>query len=366
MNWFRDRINNFRLTGSQDNDSLEQEIEKKAYELWEQGGKLENTLNYYREKARQQVKDNFWKKHYNPYYLLEKKILEPGLTWIDKQAFFDILEKVGQLTIILGVISFIFTEDSRRNAEVFSAWQTITSVDEKQAGSGGRIEALEFLNSRPLRFPFIGFTKEYWYWEGKQCDKKPRLGYRFPRQNLSGLSAPNAYLAKINLCGAIVEQANLQGSSLMRAELQRVFMPIADLQNAYLLQANLQGAYLRESNLQGAWLMGANLHKAYLGGANLINTNLEGSNLKLANFRGANLLGASLQTNTLGEVDNFEGASYGNSETNPSFCPIKHNNYNNCSTIFPDGFDPNKAGMYLIITPEDYEEWKKYRETMSF
>lgn len=215
MNWFTDRINNLRLRGSQQNDSLEQEIERRAYYLWEQAERPEGTFDYYYKKAQLEpeikptadflweqagkpkgqfqhylkqaeleieirlmtyflwkqegqpedksdyYEDYYWEKAKQkvkfkrlpiiykpfyfvvgkPYYFVEKKILEPGLVWTDKQAFFDILGRLGNLAIIIGVISFIFTEDSRRNAEVFSAWQTITSA-EGQSGSGGRIETL--------------------------------------------------------------------------------------------------------------------------------------------------------------------------------------------------------------------------------
>ena len=203
MNWFRDRFNNFRLTGSQNNNSLEQEIEQRAYELWEQAGREEGSFDYYYQKAKlereikptayllweqagnpkgkfhkylQQAEreieirlmtyflwkqdgqpedkydyyeDYYWEKAkqkvkfkrlpivYKPFYfvvgkpysILERKILEPGLAWTDKQAFFDILERLGNLAIVIGVISFLFTEDDRRNAEFFSAWQTITSAE---------------------------------------------------------------------------------------------------------------------------------------------------------------------------------------------------------------------------------------------
>lgn len=46
---------------------------------------------------------------------------------------------------------------------MFAAWQTITSAH-GQSGSGGRIKAIEFLNSRPWRFPWIGFTEKDWFW----------------------------------------------------------------------------------------------------------------------------------------------------------------------------------------------------------
>lgn len=145
----------------------------------------------------------------NPYVLLEKRFLEPLDAWIEQQAFINILGKLGNLAVIVAVVSFVFGESTRRNNEVFSAWQTITSA-EGQSGSGGRIEALEFLNSRPLKFPWIGWTKESWYWDEreKECEFKRLLGLRWKRQFLEGLSAPKSILGNINLCGANLWQTN--------------------------------------------------------------------------------------------------------------------------------------------------------------
>ena len=222
-------------------------------------------------------------------------------------------------------ISFIFLEDSRRNAEVFSAWQTITSA-EGQSGSGGRIEALEFLNYRPLKLPLIGFTKEYWYWDqwSNQCKRTLLLGYRFPRQSLSGLSAPKAYLHNVKLCGANLSNSNLQDAYLLEAHLEN-----ADL-GGYLKNADL-----REANLENADLLGANLQEANLGNANLVRANLENTNLV--------------------ETD-LSGAIYTDSEST-IWC-----SNNDCGTVFPDGFDPKKAGMILMKTQEDYDKWKESRQ----
>ena len=421
MNWFRDRFNNFRLTGSQNNNSLEQEIEQRAYELWEQAGREEGSFDYYYQKAKlereikptayllweqagnpkgkfhkylQQAEreieirlmtyflwkqdgqpedkydyyeDYYWEKAKQkvkfkrlsivykpfyfvvgkPYYFLERKILEPGLAWTDKQAFFDIIGRLGNLAIVIGVISFIFTEDYRRNAEVFSAWQTITSA-EGQSGSGGRIEALEFLNSRPLKLPLIGFTKEYWYWDkwSNQCKKTWRLGYRFPRQSLSGLSAPNkAYLTAINLCGANLSRANLQDAFLWRANLQNANLWGANLQDAGLSGANLQDATLSRANLQDAGLSRANLQDADLIGANLKNADLIGANLSGAIY-------ADSKSNFILQIGLTDSMS----------TLILKCSTDSCITTFSDDFDPKKAGMILIRNKEDYEKWKNFRQ----
>ena len=194
---------------------------------------------------------------------------------------FTILGKLGNLAIVIAVVSLVFGEDIRHNNQVFNAWQTITSA-QGQSGSGGRIEALEFLNSRPLRFPWIGWTKKGWYWDRQkqECILKRLRGLRWQRQPLVGLSAPNnAYLVSILLCGA-----NLR---------------VADLIGANLSGANLSGASLIEANLEGA-----NWEVANLSGADLIGANLSGARLRLADLSGAHLsvadlIGAFLEWSTL-------------------------------------------------------------------
>lgn len=233
----------------------------------------------------------------------------------------DWLGRLGHLAIIIGVITFIFTEDSRRNAAVFSAWQTINSAEGK-SGSGGRIQALEFLNSRPLRFPLISPTQLnhlnksndkksdelewYWYSKSKKCQKQQdffvyKLWFRWDQEDLYGLSAPRAYLRKVNLCGAKLKNANLQ--------------------EAKLWEANLQNAHLKDTNLEDADLRGANLK----------NTDLKDTNLS--------------------------GAIYSDSESKFRWC-----SNDDCSTIFPDEFDPKQAGMILIRTDEDFNHSIKSRQ----
>ncbi|MFB2937544.1 pentapeptide repeat-containing protein [Aerosakkonemataceae cyanobacterium BLCC-F154] len=250
-------------------------IEKEAYLLWEADGKPEGRNDYYWTKAIEEITRKNLPCIYKFYYWLEKRILEPSEAWISKQALFSILERLGYLAIIVAVIEFIGGQQVRRNNEVFTAWQTITNVDaEKQSGSGGRKEALEFLNSRPLRFSWIGWTNEDWYWDKqeKKCKQKRLLGQRWPRQSLQGLSAPNAYLQGIVLCGANLVGANLRDANLVQAHLE----------GADLWKANLGGAGLKLANLKDANLMEANLQYAFLSEANLKEANLEGANLSYA------------------------------------------------------------------------------------
>ncbi|NER28406.1 MAG: pentapeptide repeat-containing protein [Symploca sp. SIO1C4] len=242
---------------------------------------------------------------------------------------------MGNVSLIIGVIVFISGEDQRREAEIYQAWQVITAAH-NQAGSGGRKEALEFLNSEPRRTP--------WFW------------MRWERQSLQGLEAPKAYLKGIQLSEADLGRANLQQANLGRANLQQAYLLRTNLQQASLWGANLQQAYLLEANLQQAYLWGANLQQAYLEYANLQQVNLGYANLQQAYLIGADLqqaylIGADLQQSFYTDETTSEAACNKVSIT-PSYpCPTK----------FPEGFNPKAAGMKLIKEVEDIpiREWEQ-------
>ena len=214
-----------RLQAQQQAEQYRQTVAEQAYLLWEADGKPDGKDDYYWKLAINQIEGNNFPSIYQPYYKLEKRILEPVDAWIDKQAFFAILGKLGNLAVVVAIVTFVFGENVRRNNEVFAAWQTITSAH-GQSGSGGRIKALNFLNSRPLRFPWIGWTKDlFWDEKAEECKEKLVLGRRWQRENLVGLSAPNkAYLAKILLCDANLRGANLQDAYLRWANLQQAIL----------------------------------------------------------------------------------------------------------------------------------------------
>ncbi|MEM7557090.1 MAG: pentapeptide repeat-containing protein [Cyanobacteria bacterium P01_A01_bin.84] len=305
-------------------EQYQQIIATKAYLLWEADGKLEGKDEYYWQLAIDHLEGNYFPTIYKPYYKLEKRVLEPVDAWIDKQAFFAILGKLGNLAVVVAIITFIFGEDVRRDNEVFSAWQTITSAHE-QSGSGGRIKALQFLNSRPLRFPYIGWTKDsFWDKNTKTCKEKLVFGRRWQREPLVGLSANNnAYLKDINLCDANLERVNLESAYLKNANLESAVLKKANLQKTILENANLESAVLKNANLQKTILVNANLQSTGLGSANLQLANLWSANLQeaamgranlqsayleKANLQSANLQSANLQSANLWVVKNLTSA----------------------------------------------------------
>lgn len=220
-----------------------------------------------------------------PFVWMEKRIWEPLLSWGENQALISLLGLLGNLGLIIAVVSYIGLEKQRRDDQVYAAWQTITNA-QGQSGNGGRILALEFLNASPganwrLHFPWICISEDW------LCSKwKP--------ESLDGVDLAKAYLAGIQLPKASLVEANLEG--------------------VVLWGANLQGANLEEANLQGAKLGAANL---------------EGVRL---------------------DETNFQGAFYSDKKTARSLCvDITYPPVYPCPTRFPEGFDPESAGMKPLL-----------------
>ena len=113
-----------------------------------------------------------------------------------------------------------------------------------------------------------------------------------------------------NLAGLDLYPISMREANLYRANLQKSALDHADLRRAELHSANLTEADLVSANLQGAFLTWAVLQKADLRYAEL-----QGADLKSAK----DISGAK-----------FEGAKYSD------------------ETQFPDGFDPEKAGMIKV------------------
>ena len=259
-------------------------ISQTAYKLWEEDGKPSSNSKHYWFKAIETLNSEEKKLHkyfLSPFITAEKQ-LEKVLAFLKTLAILEILEILGRITIVVGVISFILTEKQRRDAEVYQAWQVITAAH-NQPGSGGRIKALELLNSQPKRFP--------------------RFWLKWDRESLSGLAAPKAYLSQIDLQLADLRYANFQGTDLRLANLQETDLFQAKLQGTNLFEANLQQAILIRANLSKANLSKANFQQAILRGTNLSEAKSQGVNLHNANLWEANLSKATLWEANLSKAD---------------------------------------------------------------
>lgn len=133
--------------------------------------------------------------------------------------------------------------------------------------------------------------------------------------DLSGENLSGVDFTKANLSSADLEQGNLENASLQRANLDNV---------------NLYRAHMKNANLRRASMKNTNLYKPTLTNADLSEVDLK---VAKVDFDGAYLDYAKLYDADLSNIDLSRtilvGAEYSN------------------STIWPDGFDPKKAGAIL-------------------
>ena len=277
---------------------------------------------------------------HRPFIRLEKNTWEPLLVWANNQALLSLLGLIGNIGLIIAVATYISSEKQRRNAEVLNAWQTITSAH-GQAGSGGRIQALEFLNASPganwrRKFPWVCAPSPICLWPAESLDgvdlsvdisnlsvedsqagltedttvtERESRAYlqniQLPRASLWGANLAGGYLREANLEEAFLWDANLENAFLSGANLKRAELERANLKGAFLFYANLEEAFLYDANLAGASLSRANLARANLGKANLAGASLGGANLEGAFLKEANLAGVNFVYANLSEVSNL-------------------------------------------------------------
>jgi hypothetical protein len=177
-------------------------------------------------------------------FLYVQWLSELSAFFLGKWVFLEVLEYLGTLSILIGVIFYFAGSHDRREQKHFQAWQVINTAQGK-GGNGGRIDALQDLNSDGI--PLVAV-------------------------DLSG----GAYLRFINLTGANLSRANIPG---------------ADARNANLHDTDLRDADLHSSNFRDAAITGADLTGADLSETDLTDADFRRSILDDADFRNADLTG---------------------------------------------------------------------------
>lgn len=157
------------------------------------------------------------------------------------------------ITIFITPAALYFQYQSLQEQKILGAWQLITT---KAKGNSGKIEALEFLNSKGV--PLVGVDLSKAYLSGV---------------NLKGANILNADFTNADLNDANFEGANLRGVNFIGADLFK-----ANFTGADLWSVNFTGAYLRGVNFTEADLSNANFTGAFLAGANFTNAYLRGVN----------------------------------------------------------------------------------------
>jgi uncharacterized protein YjbI with pentapeptide repeats len=196
-----------------------------------------------------------------------------GFEWIfewaayalSRWSFLEVLEYLGRLSVLIGVIFYFSESGDRIKQRHYQAWQVINTAQGK-GGSGGRIEALQELNA----------------------DKVPLVGVDASSAFLQGI-----HLERASLLRADLSAADLRGSVLRSADLTSADLHSANFRSSNLENADFTSANLSDSDLVGTDLAGANFDNANLSSADLRNADLRGITWQhIASIRSANIAGA--------------------------------------------------------------------------
>ena len=199
-------------------------------------------------------------------WLVPIRRIEWAFEWaayaLSRWSFLEVLEYLGSLSILVGIIFYFSESGDRIKQRHYQAWQVINTAQGK-GGSGGRIEALQELNA----------------------DKVPLVGVDVSTAFLQGIHLENASLLRADL-----GSADLRGSSFQSADLTFAALRSANFRGSNLQNANLSSANLSDTDLVGANLTGAKLDFADLSSADLRNANLLGIGWqRIANIKDANI-----------------------------------------------------------------------------
>ena len=172
---------------------------------------------------------------------------------LSRWAFLEVLEYLGILSVLFGVIFYWSETGDRQKQKHYQAWQVINTAQGK-GGSGGRLEALQELNA----------------------DGVP----------LVGVDVSGAFLQGIHLSRASLARADFQAVDARDGVFERCNLEFANLKFANLRQGDLSRADLRSADLEGADLVGATLTGVKLAGANLKDADLRDCDLRGITWHG--------------------------------------------------------------------------------
>lgn len=238
--------------------------------------------------------------------------------WLREHSFFEVLEYVGRLAILLAILSFFIGLPKSHARHQAIRWEMV----ERAAGDeydSNRPESLETLNRdcfpmkgleapaaklRGLRLDGCYRTLGGLTWGGGLLGRHLPVLYRYRGASLQGAHLARADLTGARLRGAVLSSADLRGTHLAGADLTQ-----ADLRGANLAKADLLGASLVGADMTGADLRGADLSRTDLTGAVLANARLCGARLVRARLHRTELDHArGCEPEVMDEGPNFSGA----------------------------------------------------------
>jgi hypothetical protein len=191
--------------------------------------------------------------------------MEWGAYVLSNWKFLEVLEYMSSLSILVAVIFYFSESGDRAKQKHYQAWQVINTAQGK-GGSGGRVEALQELNS----------------------DHVPLVGVDVSGAFLMGIRLEDSKLVRSNFSAADVRNSDFRGTDFSDA----------DLHAANFRYSNFSKTSFQRAQLDDADLVGANLSDADLAGASLVGADLRETNLSnihwrgVASIKGANIHGA--------------------------------------------------------------------------
>ncbi len=219
----------------------------------------------------------------SPAWTLPFSAIEWVFEWIafalSRWSFLDVLEYLEGFSVLIAVIFYFSESGDRLKQKHYQAWQVINTAQGK-GGSGGRVEALEELNTDGISL--VGVDVSGAFLQGLRL-KRARL----PRANFSTADVRDSDLAFADFSDASLHFTNFRQSNLRNVSFRR-----ASLDDADLTGADLSAADLDDADLPCADLTGANLAGATLTNADLVNATL--SNLhwhEIRSLKNANIFG---------------------------------------------------------------------------
>ncbi|MGA7855335.1 MAG: pentapeptide repeat-containing protein [Candidatus Acidiferrales bacterium] len=185
--------------------------------------------------------------------------------YLSNWKFLEVLEYMSSLSILVAVVFYFSESGDRTKQKHYQAWQVINTAQGK-GGSGGRLEALQELNS----------------------DRVPLVGVDVSGAFLMGIELEGSKLVRANFSGADVRNSDLSGVDFSDANLQS-----ANFRYSKFRKTSFERAQLDDADLVGADLTGADLSGASVANTDLRNTNLDGIHWReISNIKGANIRNA--------------------------------------------------------------------------
>jgi Pentapeptide repeats (8 copies) len=184
--------------------------------------------------------------------------------WLSGWAFLEVLEYIGTLSIVFGVVSYLLEGGDRIKQKHYQAWQVINTAQGK-GGSGGRIEALEELNK----------------------DGVPLVGVDVSDAFLQGIDMANANLVRSNFSSCDIRRGRFES-----ARLEFSNFASANVRNGSFRNAILEGVSFQDADLNGSDLADTDLSHTNLSGADLRNTDLRDIKWQsIGNIKSADIYG---------------------------------------------------------------------------